>query len=76
MKTTLVFAVALAAVRIWMGFNVEPESFQWVQLYKDVAHLFMGGLFVAWWIKRQRWQWQLFWALNAVEVAVAVFSRM
>lgn len=37
------------------------------------AHLFMGGLFVAWWLQRLSWQWRLFWLLNAVEVATAVW---
>lgn len=76
MKTTIAIGMLLAAVRIWIGFNIEPESFHWVQAYKDAAHLFMGGLAVAWWHGRQRWQWRLFWALNVVEVAVAVMSRV
>ena len=68
--------VVLAIIRIWMGFAVEPESPSWVDVYKDVAHLFIGGLAVAWWHARHRWQWRLFWSLNVVEVAVAVLSRI
>ena len=76
MKTTIVIGCLLGVARVWLGLNVEPEHFAWVQAYKDAAHLFMGGLFVSAWIKGHRWQWWLFWMLNAVEVAVAVFSRM
>ena len=102
MKTTILIGVLLAAVRIWLGFNIEPESFRWDQVFKDAAHLFMGGLAVAWWFNRyeltdedwddtednsalfealtwcllQPWQWWLFWSLNAIEVAVAVLSRI
>ena len=76
MKTTLAIGIVLAASRIWLGFTVEPEAFSWFQAYKDAAHLFMGGLAVAWWVKRLAWQWWLFWILNGIEVAVAVISRM
>lgn len=104
MKTTLAIGLALAVIRIWIGFNIHPESFHWIQAYKDSAHLFMGGLAVSWWVNRvkyrdvcimlkncvdvnlyetctfwvsvQPWQWWLFWALNVVEVSVAVLSRM
>lgn len=75
MKATMLVGLLLIVSRIWMGLNIEPDPFHWVQAYKDVAHLFMGGLFVAWWVKRHRWQWWLFWVLNAVEVSVAVWSR-
>lgn len=76
MKLTIAFGLLLAASRIWLGMNYAPESFDWVQAYKDVAHLFMGGLAVAWWLQRHKWQWRLFWLLNAVEVAVAILSRI
>ena len=76
MKLTITIGAILAALRVWLGINVEPESFEWVQAYKDAAHLFIGGLAAAWWHMRRRWQWWLFWALNAVEVGVAIWSRM
>jgi hypothetical protein len=76
MKRTIAFALFLAAVRIWMGFNVPPDTFAWSQAYKDVAHLFMGGLFVAWRYARRGWQIRLFVAMCVLEVAVAVLSRM
>ena len=76
-KTTMiVIGMVLAVSRIWVGVNIEPESFQWVQVYKDAAHMFMGGLAVAWWHKQYHWQWLLFWTLNVVEVAVAIWSRI
>lgn len=76
MKTTLAIGLLLAATRIWIGFHIEPESFHWVQAYKDAAHLFMGGLATAWYLQRNNWQWRLFWGLNLVEVVVAVLSRI
>lgn len=76
MKLTLAIAALLAAARIWLGFNVEPEAFQWVQVYKDSAHLFMGGLAVAWWYGRHDWQWLLFCAMCVLEVTVAILSRI
>lgn len=76
MKTTIAIGILFIVTRIWIGMTVEPESFHWVQAYKDAAHLFIGGLAVAWWFNRHRWQWRLFWLLNAVEVAVAVLSRV
>ena len=71
----LLFGAMLAIGRVWIGVSIPPESLTFVDLYKDVAHLFMGGLAVAWWFQRERWQWNLFWALNVIEVAVAVLSR-
>jgi hypothetical protein len=77
MKYSIVLAaLVIALIRVWMGFNVVPEPANWANVYKDVAHLFVGGLFVGWYIQRQAWQWRLFWALNVVEVAVAIASRM
>lgn len=72
MRTTIAIAVLFAVARIWVGLNFTPEPFHWLQAYKDAAHLFMGGLAVAWWLQRFRWQWWTFWALNVIEVAVAV----
>lgn len=76
MRTTIIIAVLLIIIRIWFGFIEEPETFTWFQAFKDTAHLFMGGLAVAWWIKRLDWQWYTFWILNIVEVAVAVLTRL
>ena len=72
----VITAIVLIAIRVWMAVEIPPESPNWIDVYKDVAHLFMGGLFVAWYIQRLKWQWRLFWILNAVEVAAAVYSRM
>lgn len=86
MIPTLAFAILLAVIRLWIGLNIPPESFQWVEAYKDVAHLFMGGLGVAWWMHLEseeaefepalNWQFWLFVALCIIEVAVAIFSRL
>lgn len=76
MKATIAIGIFLVAFRVYIGLTVPPEPFHWTQGFKDTAHLFMGGLAVAWWQQRHPWQWWLFWALNAVEVAVAVWSRI
>jgi len=76
MVPTIAFGLVLAASRIWLAFEVEPEAFSWLHVYVDVAHLFMGGLAVAWWHQERKWQWYLFWFLNVVEVAAAVGSRV
>jgi hypothetical protein len=52
MKYVVTIALILAVIRIWLGFTVEPDTFAWTQVYKDVAHLFMGGLFMSWWHDR------------------------
>jgi hypothetical protein len=87
MKAAIVFGVLLALARTWIGFSVTPEAFSWVSAFKDIAHVFAGALwgmgsvatnsFLKWpWSAGQTWHWRLFWALNAVEVAVATLSRV
>lgn len=76
MRTTIVIALILAVLRIIIGATNNPEAFAWVQVFKDIAHLFMGGLCVAMVLQKKRWQTMLFWSMNALEVAVAVLSRM
>lgn len=75
-QIVLVFGVVLAALRVLFAFLFEPEPATWMGVYKDVAHLFMGGLGTAWYLQRREWQWELFWMLNLVEVVVAVASRV
>lgn len=81
MKTMIVVAIMLGITRIYIGLNVMPDAFQWTQAYKDVAHLFMGGLFVAAWTSKGSLEhtlllWSVFWGLCVLEVAVAVISRL
>lgn len=65
---TLGFAIAL--VRIAMAFVEVTPTF--ANVYKDIAHLFVGGVFAAWQIQRFQWQKHLFWWLCIIEVTVAV----
>ena len=76
MKITLMVAVILAVIRVWMSLNIAPDAFHWAQAYKDAAHLFMGGLVVAAWRDNRPWQWSIFWGLSALEVLAAVLSRI
>ncbi len=76
MRTTLAIAAILALTRVWVGLTVLPETPTATDVFKDVAHLFMGGLFMGWYLQRQHWQWRIFWAMNVLEGAVAVLSRI
>lgn len=67
----LITAVALAIGRLF----VSPGKPTKVDLYKDAAHLFMGGLFVAAMIQGHAWQWWTFGLMSAWEVFVAIGSR-
>ena len=77
MKTcVLLLALLLALARVWIGMNIAPPAhISGVDVFKDAAHVFMGGLFVGWYIQRKPWQWRLFWAMNWLEVAAAILSR-
>lgn len=66
-------AALLATARVYIGMNFPPEPFSWVDAYKDLAHLFVGGLLVS--AINGRGYWPTFWALCIVEVGVAVLSR-
>lgn len=68
--------IALACLRISLALEHPPEPFTWFNAYKDIAHVYVGGLGVAWWIQRYQWQLVLFIGINGIEVASAVFSRM
>lgn len=63
-----------------MGFAVEPVRHSGAGLllesYKDFAHIFIGGVGAAILIEGKFWQHLLFWSLCAVEVGVAVGSRL
>lgn len=68
--------MALAILRTALALEHPPEPFTWFNAYKDIAHVYVGGLGVAWWIQRQQWQIVLFVGLNGVEVAAAIYSRI
>jgi len=76
LKKALLFGLFLVISRIWLGLTVPPEKMTWVSAYKDMAHLFMGGLYWANRSEKKPWQFRLFWFLVAVEVAVATLSRI
>lgn len=78
MFPTIIVAVLFAIARFWIGLTIEPKKIVWVSVdsFKDAAHLFMGGLFVAAWVYWRPWQWWTFWLLVVVEVGVAVGSRL
>jgi hypothetical protein len=73
--SVIAFGIALAIVRLMIGDLVEPDSI-WLDVYKDVAHLYVGGLAGAWLYSREKWQASLFLVLNAVEVFAAITGRV
>ena len=69
----LVFAGFFAAIR----FSIPAHTPTSLDLYKTCVHLYMGGLTVLMW-QKPRWslEFWLFWGLSALEVAMAVVSRL
>lgn len=79
MYPVIIFAVVLGLLRVLIGITVEPEPITWVGAYKAVAHLFMGGLFVAWLgqpVPYGRWMGATFGLLCLLELGVALWSRL
>ena len=74
-KAILLLAIIIGALRPFTAAFMSPMGFQ---IYKDMAHVFMGALLVLWllsWSDR-RSLWRLtFWLLNAVEVASALLAK-
>lgn len=75
MEVVIGIAFVLGIIRMVIGLYIPPEPITWIAIYKDLVHVFMGGLFMSAWITKRHWQWQVFWALCALEVTVAVLSR-
>ena len=69
-------ALALVAVRVWIGLNVPPARMTGVDVFKDISHLFVGLLIGLCWGEHKTWQWHLIVLLCVAEVAVAVVSRL
>lgn len=46
----IALGLLLGALRIMFAVQgVEPEPFNWFDFYKDMAHVFIGGLIISWW---------------------------
>ena len=72
----LVVAFALAAIRGFMVVGVPPRPASLLLSYEAAAHVFVGGLFVAWRYTRDRRRLWLFVALCVIEVVAAIASRV
>lgn len=76
----ILIGVMIAAIRVWMGFAVEPVRIPadrlLVECYKDGAHIFIGAVLGALIVQGKAWQRLLFWSLCLVETIVAISSRM
>jgi hypothetical protein len=66
----------LAVLRVYIGATTEPESLSWVDVYKDVAHVYVGFLLALAWGRQDRKLWLLFWMMCVLEVMVAILSRV
>ena len=69
-------AVELVLVRVWIGRKFPPSPMTGVDVFKDIAHLFVGLLIGFWWVERKPWQRNLIIWLCVAETAVAVISRL
>ena len=71
----IIAAVVIGLLRPGIESWTTPMGFQ---IYKDLAHVFMGMLLVLWltgWSDRRvLWQW-LDWTLNLVEVLCALHTK-
>lgn len=68
--------IGLGLLRVYVGVTIVPVTPTMFEVYKDVAHLYVGGLAVAMWTQKQKWQIVLFIALCVLEVLVATISRI
>ena len=76
MKAIIVIAVVLAVSRLFIGLELENLPPLAVNVYKDLAHVYMGVLVTVWYFQRKSWQIKLWWLLNFVEIVVAVSSHL
>lgn len=68
----LVIAIVLAVIRPFLA--THPVSLQ--GSYEAIAHLFVGGVFAAWFTTKARWLLAIGIGLTLVEVASAVASLL
>jgi hypothetical protein len=69
-RLVIVAAVLVAAMRPFMPLH----SASLHGSYEAMAHIFVGGLFGAWLVNRQRWLLMAALAISAVELICAVSS--
>ena len=72
----LMIGILIAVVRVAVVYDPGPLTGIWFEIYKDTAHFFIAGLITSWWYARYKYQWYLFWMLNVVEVACAIWSHV
>jgi hypothetical protein len=68
-------ALVLAVTRVYFGMTKPPESPDMMDVYKDMAHVYMGALGASWYHTREREKRMLFIWLCVIEVMVATLSR-
>jgi len=66
-----VIAIILMMLRIF----VHPGTPTLADVYKDIAHIFVGMMLAGMLIQKLRWQKTIFWMLCAWEVFIAIGSR-
>jgi hypothetical protein len=75
-KYLILLALPIGFLRVYIGATTEPESLSWVDVYKDVAHVYIGFLLALAWDRQDRELWLLFWMMCVLEVMVAILSRV
>lgn len=85
--TAIVFGIIIASIRIliflYEVFYSAEANDLFVNIYKDIAHIYIGGLFVSYMYEKRRylffdfnWQLKLFVLMSAIEVFVSTLSRL
>lgn len=70
----IAIGVVLCVIRVVIGFTCEPAPMTMVDVFKDMAHVFMGALGVLAWTRSPLKP--LFWFMAALEVVVATLQRV
>lgn len=69
-------AVLTAVIRVYIGYTTTPGPMTWVEVYKDLAHMFIASLLTCLYLNKSRLLLWVCLALIVVEVSVATFSRL
>ena len=88
MLVILGYSLGLIRIAIAVFIGIPDPTELWFQMFKDMAHIYMGFLLRAsilehrpvFTLNPRKWApspyWKLFWGLNVVETAVAILSRI
>jgi len=72
----LLVATTLGLCRIYIAYTIEPETITNVDLFKTIAHLFVGGLFMSWWHTKESWKLWTLLGLSLLELSAFLVTRL